>query len=157
MPEYVVPDPGWVREHIGTATIPQLVGVEGARSDGTMLFNKRLIPQVETLFEVWETQGVADRILSFAGSWVPRFVRGRKDRLSNHSFGAALDINAAWNGFRRQPALFGKKGCVRELVETAYSLGFYWGGWYNDGMHLEAFKEIEAGELLDIRQELVAA
>lgn len=157
MPEYVVPDPAWVKDNIGTAHIPQLVGVHGARSDGTMLFNKRLIQQVETLFEVWEHQGVADRILTFAGSWVPRFVRGRRDKLSNHSFGTAFDINAAWNGFRRQPALLGKKGCVRELVQPAFRLGFYWGGWYNDGMHFECYTEIEAGELLELKQELLAA
>ena len=155
-PEYVVPDSEWVKENIGTANIPQLVGVRGARSDGTMLFNKRLVPQVEALFDVWEKLGLSDRVLTFAGSWVPRVVRGRRDKLSNHSFGSAFDINAAWNGFRRQPALLGKKGCVRELVTSAYALGFYWGGWYNDGMHFEVYKALAEEELVAVVQELVA-
>ena len=147
MPEYVVPDPAWVRQNIGTAEIPQLVGVRGARADGSMLFNKALIPQVEALFAVWEDLGNAHLIETFSGSWVPRFVRGRSDRLSNHSFGSALDLNAAWNGFRRQPALVGRRGSVRELVKPAYDLGFFWGGWYNDGMHLEAYKRMSAQEI----------
>lgn len=145
-PEYVEPDRDWVRENIGVVNIPQLVGVEGARSDGTMLFNKQLMRQVELLFSVWEQLDLSDRVITFAGSWVPRFVRGRRDKLSNHSFGSAFDINAAWNGFRRQPALLGKKGCVRELVSSAYALGFYWGGWYNDGMHFEAYKKLSDEE-----------
>lgn len=147
MPEYVVPDPEWVRENIGTAEIPQLAGVRGARADGSMLFNRRLIPQVEALFTVWEKLGITDRIETFAGSWVPRFVRGRRDRLSNHSFGTALDLNAAWNGYRRQPALVGQRGSLRELVMPAYRLGVFWGGWYNDGMHFEFYLQMTAVQI----------
>lgn len=144
MPEYVVADPNWVRKNIGTAEIPQLIGVRGASSDGSLLFNVKLIPQLEALFQVWEDIGKAHLIESFGGAWVTRFIRGRTDRLSNHSYGAAFDINAGWNGFRRKPALVGRRGSVRELVMPAYELGFYWGGWYNDGMHFEAYKELDA-------------
>lgn len=152
MPEYVKPDPAWVRKQITTATIPQLVGVEGARADGTMLIHRKLQKQVEVLFDLWEQMGLADRVLTFSGSWVPRFIRGRTDRLSNHSFGSAFDINAAWNGFRKMPALFGKRGCVRELVQPAYSMGFYWGGWYNDGMHFEAHSVLSEAEMDEVME-----
>lgn len=147
MPEYVEADPEWVRSNIGKANISQLVGVTGAPSDGSIFFNRRIIPQLEAVFGVWEERGDLGLLLSFAGSWVTRFIRGRRDKLSNHAFGSAFDINAAWNGYRRQPALVGSRGSVRTLVMPAFELGFYWGGWYNDGMHFEAYKILEGDAL----------
>lgn len=57
----------------------------------------------------------------------------------SNSFGTAFDINVPWNGLGITPALKGKKGSVRELVETAYKFGLYWGGYFKrkDGMHFE--------------------
>jgi len=140
-PEYVEPAPAWRKRNIGVADIPELAKVRGARN-GQIEFNLKLIPQLQELFSVLGKKGLSGRVLTFDGSWVTRYVRGRDDRLSNHSFGAAFDINARWNGFRTQPALLGDVGCVRELVEDAFLLGFYWGGWYNDGMHFEAYKVV---------------
>lgn len=147
MPEYVQADPEWVKQNIGTAYIPQLVGVPGAPTNGGILLNRRLIEQVQHLFAVWEERGEAKLLLSYAGSWVTRFIRGRRDKLSNHAFGSAFDINAAWNGYRRQPALVGSRGSVRTMVMPAFELGMYWGGWYNDGMHFEAYQVLEGDDL----------
>lgn len=83
--------------------------------------------------------GLGDRVLSFAGSWVPRFVRGSTTNLSNHAYGSAIDINVPWNQLSTVPALKGKRGSVRELVPIANECGLYWGGHFNraDGMHFE--------------------
>lgn len=143
MPEYVEVDQGWVREHITTVEVPQLFGIEGAPESGKVSFNRQLVGQLQALFSLIDRR----LLLSWAGSYVPRFVRGSKTKLSNHSFGSAFDINAAWNGFRKQPALRGNKGSVREFVLLAYDLGFYWGGWYNDGMHFEAYKVMSEAEV----------
>jgi hypothetical protein len=78
----------------------------------------------------------------------PRFIRGSRTTLSNHSFATAFDINAAWNGLNCTPAQLGEQGCVRELVEIAVQHGFYWLGWAGssltpkgrDGMHFEVYK-----------------
>ena len=72
-----------------------------------------------------------------------RRVRGSATKLSNHAFGAALDINYAWNKLGHIPALIGSRGSLRELVPIANQLGFYWGGHYagrKDGMHFEVAK-----------------
>ena len=59
------------------------------------------------------------------------------DRLSNHAFGSAMDMNYAQNEFPAQPALCGEFGSTRELVEPAAALGYYWGGYFEDGNHFE--------------------
>jgi hypothetical protein len=78
-------------------------------------------------------------VLSFAGGFEPRFVRGSRTTLSNHSFGSAFDINAEWNARGHRPALVGEKGSTRELVPIAHDWGFWWGGHFStsDGMHFE--------------------
>lgn len=87
----------------------------------------------------WEKEGLLDRVLSYGGTFVPRFIRGSKTQLSNHTFGSAFDINVPQNMLATMPALVGKKGSVRELVPIANKHGFYWGGHFTrlDGMHFE--------------------
>lgn len=58
----------------------------------------------------------------------------------SNSWATAFDVNVAWNGLGRQPALVGETGSVRELVQLANEHGFFWGGHYSgrlDGMHFE--------------------
>lgn len=96
-------------------------------------------PQIKRLFEAWGQAGLLNRILSFEGGFVARYVRGSTTNLSNHSFGSAFDINYKWNQLGKVPALLGETGSVRELVPIANGHGFYWGGHFSrlDGMHFE--------------------
>jgi hypothetical protein len=89
-----------------------------------------------------EKQNLHTKILSYAGAFYPRYIRGSRTQLSNHSWGTAFDINVPWNGLNHTPALMGQKGCVRELVPIANEFGFYWGGHFSrmDGMHFEIAK-----------------
>lgn len=124
---------------IAEVHLPQLVGVTGFPKSGKVLFHAAAADQLVVLVEAWESAGLLDRILSWAGSYVPRFVRGSQVTLSNHSWGTAFDINAAWNGLGKTPAQVGETGSVRELVSIAYRLGWFWGGHFSrpDGMHFE--------------------
>ena len=131
---------GWEQQNIVRVTIPQLVGVQGASHDGGVRFHRSTANQLRALWQSWADANLIDRVLTWEGSFVPRFVRGSSTMLSNHAFGTAFDINAAWNARGAQPALKGKKGCVRELVALAHEHGFYWGGHFGnklDGMHFE--------------------
>lgn len=65
-------------------------------------------------------------VLTYAGSFDPRFIRGSTTTLSNHAFGSAFDINAEWNPLGHTPAPKGTEGSVRELVPIAHEYGFYW-------------------------------
>jgi hypothetical protein len=132
----------WQKQHLGSVTIPQLKGVYGAPPSGTILFNKAAIPQLVRLFAAWEGEDLMSRVLSWGGSFAPRFIRGSKTTLSQHSHGSAFDLNVPWNRLGTRGALVGEKGSVRELVLTAYRHGFYFGGWFTrrDPMHFEVSK-----------------
>ncbi len=150
-PEAIKITNDWQKENLGSVVIPQLKGVQGAGSK--VFFHKKAIPQLVRLFERWEKEGLLDRILSWGGTWNPRFIRGSRTTLSNHAWATAFDCNVPWNGLGCRPALVGEKGSVRELVLIAYECGFFWGGHFGvnpdgslipggrrDGMHFEVYK-----------------
>jgi D-alanyl-D-alanine carboxypeptidase/Putative peptidoglycan binding domain len=139
-PEHIVITDGWEGQNIVRVTIPQLVGVEGATFDGGVRFHKLAVDQLVALWAAWEKAKLLDRVFTYGGDFNPRFVRKKIGVLSNHAFGSAFDINAAFNPLGTQPALVGKKGSVRELVTIANQHGFFWGGHFSkrpDGMHFE--------------------
>lgn len=125
--------------------LPWIAKLPGAPANHKIQFNAKCCEQLISLFTDWENAGLTGHILSWAGSYVPRFVRGSRVSLSSHAWGTAFDINAPQNGLGMQPALVGKTGSVRELVEIAAQHGFYWLGWNKsrpDGMHFEVCKII---------------
>ncbi|QHV94735.1 M15 family metallopeptidase [Spirosoma endbachense] len=130
----------WQDNNIVNVTISQLAGIPGAPASGTIPFHRLAVPQLQDMWAEWESAGLIDRVLSYGGSFVPRFIRGSRTTLSNHAFGTAFDINVAQNKLGTTPALVGKPGCVRELVPIANRHGFFWGGHFKsrlDGMHFE--------------------
>jgi len=134
-PEAIKITNDWASKNIAKFSIPLL-------SKNPISMHKAAGPQFQAWFRAVEAKGLADRVISFGGCWVPRYVRGSRKTLSNHSWAVALDINVPWNGRGRQSALVGQKGCVRELAEIGYDFGIFWGGHYQgapeDGMHFEA-------------------
>lgn len=134
---------GWAEANIVRVVIPQLVGIEGAPTDGSVRFHRAAAEQLQGLFQAWDDAGLLHLVETWGGSYVPRFIRGSRSVLSNHAFGTAFDINAAWNGLGAMPAKAGMHGSVRELVPLAGKFGFFWGGHYTkrrDGMHFEVAK-----------------
>lgn len=131
---------GWDTQNIVKIIVPQIAGIEGANDKGQIYFHRKGVEQIQGFFEEVERQGLKHLLLSWGGSFVPRFIRGSNTSLSNHAWGTAFDINAAWNGLGRTPMAEGKTGSVIPLVKIANDFGFYWGGHYSsrlDGMHFE--------------------
>lgn len=56
---------------------------------------------------------------------------------SLHSYGVAIDVNAAWNQMGKEPTL------SQQFIHCFKSVGFNWGGDFTrkDGMHMELSKE----------------
>ena len=142
----------WENKNIIKVEIPQLIKVRKKLknqhdkalipSDGKILFHRLAAKQLTDLWDSWEKADILDLVINYAGSFVPRFVRGSKATLSNHAFGTAIDINAAWNMLGSIPAYCGEQGSARKLVPLANKFGFYWGGHFSrkDGMHFEVAK-----------------
>jgi hypothetical protein len=142
-PEAITITGDWIKKNISNVNIPQLSGTPGAPKSCNITIHNSISKQFVDLFNEWDNAGLLYLIMSWGGSWSPRFIRGSRTTLSNHAWATAFDINVQWNGLGVQPALRGETGSVRELVEIAYNHGFYWGGWFQkrpDGMHFEAFK-----------------
>lgn len=141
-PENIRVRDGWPEENMGIAKLP-IGKLRGAPGNGKVQFYKKAIPQLEAMWGEWEDNKLLACLMTWDGSYVPRFIRGSTTTLSNHAFGTAFDVNAEQNPLGSQPALMEKPGCVRELVAIANKHGFYWGGHFKqrpDGMHFELAK-----------------
>jgi len=78
------------------------------------------------------------------GTFNWRFIAGTK-RLSNHSFGAAIDINTKYSNYWQwDGSMTWKNSIPMEIVEIFEHHGFIWGGkWYHyDTMHFEYRPEL---------------
>lgn len=95
--------------------------------------NKRLVPLLSKAFENVRKRGLEDQVKTWDGAFNIRKKRGASSS-SLHSWGLAIDINAAWNGFGKKPTM------SKELVACFTDAGMDWGGaWSNpDGMHFQA-------------------
>ena len=155
-PKYTVDKPGtyhspitfkdnWDKLNVSSVSIPQLNGVpfyslgNKTKCKGKISFYTKAHKAVQELFNAWEKDGLIPKILTFEGSFNPRVIK-KSLVASNHSFATAFDINGSWNKEGSAPAAIGKQGCLLELVPRASELGFYWGGFYKDGMHFEYAK-----------------
>jgi hypothetical protein len=139
-PEAIVITDGWDKKNIVTTKIPQLKKLSWSEN---VSCHRLIAEQLRSLFDEWDRIGLMSNVLTYGGLWVPRYIRGSRTTLSNHSWGTAFDINVQWNMLGSRPALKGEKGSVRELVQTANKYGFYWGGHFKtrpDGMHFEAYR-----------------
>ena len=143
-PESITITGSWLNNLVAVP-VPQLSGVAGIPKSNEITLHSNISAQFKKLLQDWQDAGLTYLIMTWGGSWSPRFIRGSRNVLSNHAWGTAFDINVQWNQLGVEPALKGQTGSVRELVDIAYQNGFYWGGWFpnrRDGMHFEAYKII---------------
>ena len=142
-PERIVVEKSWRQKNLARVEI----GMVRTTPSGTRVSRRevqvhRLVKDsfIE-LWRRWDEAGLLERVVTWNGSYVPRFIRGSHKVLSNHSWGTAFDINGRWNRLGHTPAAAGREGSVLELVPIANELGWYWGGALGrrpDGMHFEA-------------------
>lgn len=94
--------------------------------------NKILIGPLMQAFSNIIDRGLVDELKTWDGCFNVRKKRGLKS-LSLHSWGIAIDINAAWNGLGKEPTM------STRLVKCFTDAGFEWGGTWSrkDGMHFQ--------------------
>ena len=122
---------GWAERNILTAQVPIL---------GEIRCHRVLFPQLREAFRDIDRQGLSHAIhpAQYSGCYVPRFVNSNPGgRLSHHSWGIAIDVNANDNRFGIKPTMDER---VVDIFEDRW--GFTWGGHWliPDGMHFEWLK-----------------
>ena len=108
-----------------------------------------LVPMLIKVFSHLITRGHLDELKTWDGCYNHRPIRGYESRykqltiegnidaamdlLSIHSWGLAIDVNAATNGLGKDPTL------SPEFVKCFTDAGFEWGGTWKrkDGMHFQ--------------------
>lgn len=94
--------------------------------------NKYLVEPLRKALKNIIDRGLISQLKTWDGCFQIRNKRAGIS-LSLHSWGLAIDINAAWNGFGKKPTM------SKELVKCFTDAGFEWGGlWAKpDGMHFQ--------------------
>lgn len=94
--------------------------------------NKDLVKPLEQAFRNLIKTGYIKELKTWDGCFNIRNKRGAGSP-SLHSWGVAIDLNAAWNGFGKPPVL--SAGFVKCFTDA----GFDWGGAWSkpDGMHFQ--------------------
>lgn len=86
---------------------------------------------LQMAFDMIVTKGLTHELHTFDGAFNIRMVRGSTALTSTHSYGLAIDINAAENPLGAPPTM------SQDLVACFTYVGFDWGGRFHrmDGMH----------------------
>lgn len=95
--------------------------------------NKDIIGPLSMAFKALIDTGKVAELKTFDGCFNIRYQRGSRTAASLHSWGIAIDVNAAWNGLGEEPQL------SPEFVKCFTDNGFDWGGTWKrkDGMHFQ--------------------
>jgi len=136
-PEKFVVIGDWARKNLVQIALPApIAAAEGA---DCAWFHRLVAPRFLELVDAWTEAGVVGDVIQWGGSYASRYIRGSRNKLSMHAFGAAFDINVPWNRLGHEPAPLGAQGSVLRLVDIAAEVGFCWGGSFRrcDGMHFE--------------------
>jgi hypothetical protein len=110
-----------VPAHLEIGTIPKRI-----------YCNRDLIAPLAKAFENLISRGLVYELITWDGCFNIRPKRGASSA-SLHSWGLAIDVNAAWNGFGNPFTL--SEGFVKCFTDA----GFEWGGGWTpcDGMHFQ--------------------
>jgi len=94
--------------------------------------NKIMIAPLIQAFSNLIDRGFVKELKTWDGCFNVRKKRGLTS-MSLHSWGIAIDVNAAWNGLNKEPQL--SAGFVKCFTDA----GFDWGGTWTrkDGMHFQ--------------------
>lgn len=98
--------------------------------------NRAIVLPLEQAFKNLIATDFVDELKTWDGCFNIRPMKGKKTLPSLHSWGLAIDLNAAWNGYNKPTNL--SAGFVKCFKDA----GFDWGGDWSikDGMHMQLAK-----------------
>jgi len=94
--------------------------------------NRLMIEPLTKAFQNLIDRGLINQLKTWDGCFNIRKTKGGST-YSLHSWGVAIDVNAAWNGYNKAPTM------SAEFVSCFVDAGFHWGGEWKtpDGMHFQ--------------------
>lgn len=126
------PDKNMEMAHMTLWEVPKYVKRYIPTIPSKIYCNKQMIVPLERAFLNIIGSDLEHEVKTWDGCFNIRKKRGLNS-WSLHSWGVAIDINAAWNGLGKEHTM------SKELVECFTDSGFDWGGnWKRkDGMHFQ--------------------
>lgn len=126
------PTPAFERKHMTLWDVPQDINDALPALPNKIYCNKLMVEPLENSFRNLMIRGHAKELKTWDGCFNIRKARGLAS-ISMHSWGIAIDVNAAWNGLGKKPTM--SKGFVKCFTDN----GLAWGGTWKrmDGMHFE--------------------
>lgn len=114
-----------------------------------------IAPIIERISDAWEAQGAAKYVVKSIGGYVCRPITGTTNKISNHSYGLAIDINPQENPYISNPGNMPEE----EYTDMPVSFrqlwtneGFGWGGnWTSkkDAMHFSKIINEQGDQRID--------
>lgn len=129
--------------------IPLIINQKIPALPNKLYCNKDLVQPLQKALETLIDENIHQELKTFDGCFNPRPIRGYEKQfkkyldsqqfdkavkyVSMHSWGIAIDFNAAWNQLGKIPTL------SQKFVSAFTNAGFTWGGNFKrkDGMHFE--------------------
>lgn len=130
--KFGTPDISMERKHLELWDIPDDINREIKAIPNKLYCNTLLKKPLEKAFRNIIARCLQDEVKTWDGCFNIRKKRGG-NTYSLHSWAIAIDINAAWNGFGKEPQM------SDALVACFTDAGFDWGGTWTkkDGMHFQ--------------------
>lgn len=130
--KYGEPTPVMERKWMTLWDVPQEINNALPVIPNKIYCNKDMVAPLTAAFNNLITRNCAKELKTWDGCFNIRNKRGLSSP-SLHSWGIAIDVNAAWNGLGKEPVLSAK------FVKCFTDAGFDWGGTWQrkDGMHFQ--------------------
>jgi len=112
---------------------PKWINTATGKGTGKIYVNKDMKTALDQALCSLRASGLLSELKTFDGCFCVRDVRGVPGKTSWHSYGLAIDVNAAENALGKDPKL--STGFVKCFTDA----GFTWGGTFSrkDGMHFQ--------------------
>lgn len=121
-------EPGMGQCSRGMVKLPAAIGAKNK-----FACHELMTPVFSDLFGVLHERGLWHLLRTFDGCYNLRKKTGTSSKYSTHSWGIAIDLNAATNAYRATPTIDPR------VVAVFKDAGFTWGGNWSkpDGMHFQ--------------------
>lgn len=137
----------WCESFLKNITVMYRTTKEGPVTPHTLKFHRKLEGNLQNVFN--ELAKDEKFYVKEIGTYSYRRVVGNPNRLSNHSYGIAIDVNPQYNPYIKNGKVLGGhneydqdlsiRSSSDKIVKIFAKYGFGWGGTYKDYMHFSYF------------------